>query len=163
MIAPFLLRRLKQQVAQDLPEKTVQTLYCELTEPQRNAYERVRSAYRNTILEKIEDGSLAQNRFLVLRGLTHLRQIACHPALTEPDYTEESGKFESLCYKLEEILEEGHKVLIFSQFVRHLQLLKSWLDTKKIAYAYLDGQTKDRVGQVDRFEKNPSIQVFLLS
>ena len=163
MIAPFLLRRLKQQVAQDLPAKTVQTLYCELTEPQRHAYERVRSAYRATILEKLEDGSLAQNRFLVLRGLTHLRQIACHPALTEPDYTDESGKFESLCYKLQEVLDEGHKVLIFSQFVRHLALLQNWLKQQQIPYAYLDGQTKDRSQQADRFEKDPNIHLFLLS
>lgn len=163
MISPFLLRRLKQQVAQDLPEKSVQTLYCELTEEQRHAYERVRSAYRSTILEKLEEGQLAQNRFLVLRGLTHLRQIACHPALTEPDYAAGSGKFESLCYKLQEVLEEGHKVLVFSQFVRHLHLLKAWLDEHRISYAYLDGQTKDRPAQVDRFEKNPDVQVFLLS
>ena len=163
MIMPFLLRRLKQQVAQDLPAKTLQTIYCELTEPQNEAYERVRSAYRATILEKLEEGALAQNRFLVLRGLTHLRQIACHPRLTEADYTESSGKFESLCYKLGDVLDEGHKVLIFSQFVRHLNLLKGWLDERGIAYAYLDGQTQDRPAQVDRFEKNPDVQVFLLS
>ncbi len=163
LIAPFLLRRLKQQVAQDLPQKTVQTLYCELTEAQRHAYEKVRSAYRTTILEKLEEGALAKNRFLVLRGLTHLRQMACHPVLTEPDYTDGSGKFESLCYKLQEVLDEGHKVLVFSQFVRHLQLLRAWLDEHGLAYAYLDGQTQDRPEQVDRFERNPAVQVFLLS
>ena len=163
IVQPFLLRRLKQQVAKELPDKTVQTVYCEMPEPQRHAYEKVRSAYRQTIFEKIEDGLLARNRFLILRGLTHLRQIACHPALTEPDYMEASGKFESVCYKLQEALEEGHKVLIFSQFTRHLALLKTYLEGQQVPYAYLDGQTKDRAAVVDGFEAEGGPQVFLLS
>ncbi|GAB4403061.1 MAG: hypothetical protein OHK0053_27550 [Microscillaceae bacterium] len=163
IIKPFILRRLKSQVALDLPEKIENVQYCLMSAEQAQMYERVKSSYRNRILEEMEQQGLPRSQFLLLQGLTKLRQIANHPRLAEPDYQGDSGKMEDVRYKLENLLSEHHKVLIFSQFVKHLRLLRDYLDQQNIGYAYLDGATRQRQAEVDKFQQNPQCPVFLIS
>lgn len=159
---PFILRRKKEQVAPELPEKIEYLQYCSLTPDQKNEYETAKSFYRNSIMSEIEDKGLAKSQLLIIQGLTKLRQLACHPRLVDQNYEGDSGKTDDMQFKLKEILEEGHKVLIFSQFVKHLDIHRKWLDEEGIAYRYLDGQTKERMGEVKAFQES-EVQVFLLS
>ncbi len=100
---------------------------------------------------------------VLLEGLMRLRQSANHPVITDNTYAGSSGKFDSVCRKLEDVITQGSKVLIFSSFVEHLKLYRQYLDEKNIKYCYLDGSTKDRQEQVANFQNNPEYQVFLLS
>ncbi|SDK77947.1 Superfamily II DNA or RNA helicase, SNF2 family [Catalinimonas alkaloidigena] len=163
IIKPFVLRRHKSQVARELPEKVDHVQYCDMSETQQKIYEESKSYYRNKILDYIEHNGVSQSQLLLLQGLTALRQLANHPRMIDEGYEGDSGKMEDVIYKLESILGENHKVLIFSQFVKHLQILKSRLDKKKIKYAYLDGSTKDRQAQVEKFQENEKLQIFLIS
>src|SRR5690606_26563949 len=106
---------------------------------------------------------IPQFNMQVLEGLTRLRQIANHPILTDPEYEGDSGKFNDVIHKIETVLSENHKILIFSQYIRHLQLFRNYLSKKNIAYAYLDGSTRDRQHQVELFQEDPDTQVFLIS
>jgi SNF2 family DNA or RNA helicase len=103
------------------------------------------------------------SQFTLLRGLTQLRQIANHPKLTDRTYQGDSGKLEDVIHMLDSVTREGHKVLVFSQFVRHLAIIQSHLDENKIAYTYLDGSTKDRQAAVKAFQENEEIKIFLIS
>ncbi len=163
LIKPFILRRIKTQVAKDLPEKIINVKYCSMTSAQEQKYEEVKSMYRNKILEHIEKNGVAQSQMLLIQGLTQLRQIANHPRMTDPDYAADSGKLEDVLYMLQTTISEKHKVLVFSQFVKHLAIVRKELDQLKIRYAYLDGSTTDRQQQVENFQQNPDIQVFLIS
>jgi SNF2 family DNA or RNA helicase len=163
IIKPFILRRIKTQVAKDLPEKIINVKYCSMTEAQEKKYEEVKSHYRNKILEHIEKNGVAQSQMLLIQGLTQLRQIANHPRMVDENYADDSGKLEDVLYMLQTATSEGHKILVFSQFVKHLTILRKELETLKIRYAYLDGSTTDRQGQVELFQQNPEIQVFLIS
>ena len=163
LIKPYLLRREKRQVAADLPEKMESITYCAMSEEQERLYDKTKSFYRDVLLKQIKDEGLQKSRFSVLQGLTKLRQLANHPALCEDGYTGESGKMEAVLEKLETVLEQHHKVLIFSQFVQHLGLIRKALDERGIAYAYLDGSTSDRKGQVESFQKDDGQSVFLIS
>ncbi len=163
LIKPYLLRREKRQVAADLPEKMESITYCAMSEEQERLYDKTKSFYRDVLLKQIKDEGLQKSRFSVLQGLTKLRQLANHPALCEDGYTGESGKMEAVLEKLETVLEQHHKVLIFSQFVQHLGLIRKALDARGIAYAYLDGSTLDRKGQVESFQKDDGQSVFLIS
>ena len=91
---------------------------------------------------------------LLLQGLTKLRQLANHPSMVDEDYSGDSGKLEDIMYMVESAISEGHKILIFSQFVKHLQSGKEFVEERKLKYAYLDGSTKDRQGQVEYFQNN---------
>lgn len=163
MIKPFILRREKSQVATDLPEKVINVTYCDLSEKQREVYEKEKNQYRNKILDLIETEGLKNSQFLLLQGLTKLRQIANHPSLTDETYQGDSGKFEDVTYMIENALSGDHKILIFSQFVKHLKLVGNYLNEKDIPYAYLDGSVKDRKDQVMKFQENEDINVFLIS
>jgi SNF2 family DNA or RNA helicase len=163
LIKPFLLRRHKSQVALDLPPKVESVHYCEMVEQQEQRYEETKSYYRNFILEHIEEKGMAKSQMVVLQGLTKLRQLANHPRMIDEEYEGESGKFEEIQAKLEELMSGNHKVLIFSQFIRHLTILRRYLDEQKIQYSYLDGSTTDRQTQVELFQEDKSIQVFLIS
>ncbi|MCX6192945.1 MAG: helicase-related protein [Cytophagales bacterium] len=134
-----------------------------MTEEQERLYDKTKSFYRDVLLKQIKDEGLQKSRFSVLQGLTKLRQLANHPSLCEEGYTGDSGKMEAVLEKLETVLEQHHKVLIFSQFVQHLNLIKKALDERGIAYAYLDGSTLDRKGQVESFQKDDGQSVFLIS
>jgi SNF2 family DNA or RNA helicase len=123
----------------------------------------VKSHYRSKILDLIEKEGLGSSRFMILEGLTKLRQLANHPKMVEQGYSGDSGKFEDISHMLENALSEGHKVLVFSQFVKHLTIVKQYLKTNRIDFAYLDGSSADRKEQVERFNKDKNLRVFLIS
>lgn len=163
IIKPFVLRRHKSQVATELPEKVESIQYSSMSTEQEKRYEEVKSFYRGKILDLIEKEGLGNSRFMILEGLTKLRQLANHPKMVEQGYTGDSGKLEDITHMLENALSEGHKVLVFSQFVKHLSIIKSFLKSSKIDYAYLDGSSVDRKEQVQRFNRDPNLRVFLIS
>jgi SNF2 family DNA or RNA helicase len=163
MIKPFILRRMKSQVATDLPEKVINVKYSTMTAEQEKAYEEVKGYYREKIVNEMTIPGLKNQQFTLLRGLTQLRQIANHPKLTDKNYKGDSGKLEDVIHMLQATASEGHKVLVFSQFVRHLAIVKEYLENENIAYAYLDGTTKDRQGQVRLFQENEKVKIFLIS
>lgn len=163
LIKPFILRRNKSQVATDLPEKIESIEYCEMRPEQAKVYEETKSYYRNMLLEKMNQDTLPQFHMLVLEGLTKLRQIANHPIMTDNEYVADSGKFNDVISKIETVLAENHKILIFSQYIKHLQLFRTYLHEQNVHYAYLDGSTRDRQEQVENFQNNPDIKVFLIS
>ncbi|MCJ8163833.1 DEAD/DEAH box helicase [Pontibacter sp. E15-1] len=163
LIKPFILRRHKSQVAKELPEKIEHISFCKMTVEQEQAYEETKSYYRNKILTNLEEHGPGNTQFMLLQGLTKLRQIANHPQMTDAGYEGESGKLKEVLRMTKNIVAKGHKVLIFSQFVKHLDIVRKVLDERGIVYAYLDGNTKNRQQQVERFQEDESIQVFLIS
>jgi SNF2 family DNA or RNA helicase len=163
LINPFILRRKKEEVAIDLPPLSEQVIYCSMTEDQRKIYDSEKSLVRNSIFEKIENDGIEKSSMIVLQGLTKLRQIANHPSLTEDDYTSDSGKFNEVTRNIDNIIEEDHKVLIFSSFVRHLELVEKYLLTKKIRYSLLTGESTNREMIVRSFQEEAHIKVFLIS
>lgn len=163
IIKPFILRRHKSQVAKDLPEKIENIYYSSMTEDQREKYEEVKNQYRNQILSHIEDFGVNKSQMLLLQGLTKLRQIANHPKLTEPDYEGDSGKMDDMLIMMENALAENHKILIFSQFVKHLTIVRKIVEERGIDYCYLDGSTKNREEQVERFQNDDNVRLFLIS
>ncbi|QNL21890.1 DEAD/DEAH box helicase [Hyphobacterium sp. CCMP332] len=163
IIKPFILRRHKSQVAKELPPKTENVKYCDMTAEQEKKYEEAKSYYRNQILSHFETHGNGKSQIVLLQGLSKLRQLANHPSMVDDMYSEDSGKMETLRHMIESAVLEGHKILIFSQFVKHLSIVRKHLDKYAISYAYLDGTTKDRQGQVDLFQQNEDIKVFLIS
>ena len=164
MVYPFILRRTKELVAKELPPKTEDILYCELDKGQRKVYEAFKTEYRKKVLGKIEESGLAKSGIYVLEGMLKLRQICDSPAIlsNEEDYGNESVKIEELVRHIEEKTGQ-HKILVFSQFVTMLQLIKQELDSREINYEYLDGSTRDRQACVDRFQTDDKCRVFLIS
>lgn len=163
IIKPFILRRKKSQVLTELPDKIEQIWYSEMSEKQAHEYEEVKSFYRNQILENIDEKGINKSQIILLQGLTKLRQIANHPLLVDENYEDESGKTEDVLAMLNDALASQHKILIFSQFVKHLHIFKKELDRLEIPYAYLDGSTKNRQEQVDYFQNNEDVKIFLIS
>ena len=163
IIKPFILRRKKSQVAKDLPEKVENVTYCSMSAEQAEKYEEVKSHYRNQILDNIEKNGRNKSQFLLLQGLTQLRQIANHPKMVDPDYDGDSGKLEDITHMIQSALSDNHKVLVFSQFVKHLDIVREYLNEQHLQYSYLDGSTRDRQNQVDRFQNDDSIRLFLIS
>jgi superfamily II DNA or RNA helicase len=162
-LRPFILRRTKQQVVQDLPEKTEQTLYCDMEAEQKRCYEELRAHYRDALLRK-DSAELNRSKIEVLEALLRLRQAACHPGLISPELTgEASAKLDLLLPSIAEVVEEGHKVLVFSQFTSFLAIVKDRLDQEKVTYEYLDGRTRNRAAKVERFQTDPQCPVFLIS
>ncbi|MEN7548484.1 SNF2-related protein [Rapidithrix thailandica] len=162
-ISPFILRRTKQQVAQELPEKTEVVIYCEMGTEQRKIYEAYKKEYRDLLLEEIED-TIQKQSLHVLQGLTKLRQICNSPAILSDDrfYGSPSAKIEVLMEEVENKANR-HKILIFSQFVTMLDLIKEELAQRKIQYEYLTGQTQNRADRIETFQKNREVRVFLIS
>ncbi|RAK02378.1 SNF2 family DNA or RNA helicase [Larkinella arboricola] len=163
IIKPFMLRRHKSQVARDLPEKVESIHYSDMSPEQEKQYEEAKSYYRNLILERIEEDGMAKSQMVVLQGLTKLRQIANHPRMIDETYEGNSGKLDDMVMRLEGAMADNHKVLVFSQFIKHLDVVQQYLQERGIQYAYLDGSTQDRRGQVDLFQKNDAIKLFLIS
>ncbi|MBV8607097.1 MAG: SWIM zinc finger family protein [Singulisphaera sp.] len=162
-LRPFILRRTKAQVVQDLPEKTEQTLHCEMESAQRQVYEELRAHYRAALLRK-DAAELNRSKIEVLEALLRLRQAACHPGLVDPGrVAEPSAKLDMLLPQLAEVVEEGHKVLVFSQFTSFLAIVRDRLDQEKLRYEYLDGRTRNRADRVERFQSDPAIPIFLIS
>lgn len=163
IIQPFILRRTKEMVARDLPPVTDQTVYCDMTEEQERLYEEEKSAVRNSILNNIESAGLEKSAIVVLQGLMRLRQISNHPAMAYDDYTSGSGKFETVMQNIESVVSEGHKILVFSSFVRHLNLYASELRNKRIGFAMLTGASTNRDRIVSSFNDDPNRKIFLIS
>lgn len=165
LIYPFLLRRTKEQVAKDLPPKTEMVLWCEMGEAQRKLYDEVKNYYRESLLQKIEEG-MGSHSIEILSGLTKLRQICNSPQLIKDrdDVTDESVKLEELMSEIEENLGD-RKALVFSQFTGMLGLIENEMQKKGISYVYLDGSTKAETRQqlVQQFQTDETIKIFLIS
>jgi superfamily II DNA or RNA helicase len=163
-VRPFLLRRTKSQVLSDLPEKTEQTIFCELGETQRKAYDELREHYRQELSGRIGKMGIGRSRIAVLEALLRLRQTACHPGLVDAGRIDEpAAKLETLLEQLGEVLAEGHKVLVFSQFTSFLSIVRRQLEARSIPYEYLDGKTTDRQARVAHFQEDPDCRLFLVS
>ncbi|MEJ7780421.1 MAG: DEAD/DEAH box helicase [Daejeonella sp.] len=163
LIKPFVLRRTKAQVATELPAKTENLFYCQMSEDQKEYYEKIKSEYRNALLLNLEDGSFKRSQIHVLQGLTKLRQIANHPRMIDEGYEGDSGKFENVIHTLGNVLSRGHKVLVFSQFVKQLDIYRRHFNDHNIPFAYLDGATAKRGEVVREFQANKDIKLFLIS
>ena len=166
-LRPFMLRRLKTDVAKDLPAKLEQVSFCELTEEQSEIYKKVLAVSRKEVMEAVGAQGLAKSKMVVLNALLRLRQICCDPRLLKMEdaqFTDEaSGKLAMFSELLEEAIDGGHRVLVFSQFVSMLALIRDKLVAEKIEFCYLDGATKDRGAVVEKFQGNAKIPVFLIS
>jgi len=163
-LRPLILRRTKQGVASELPEKLEQTIYCEMGPEQERLYNELRDHYRDSLLGLIDEQGLNKVKMHVLEALLRLRQAACHPALLHRGHEDEPcAKLDALCPQLQELLDEGHKALVFSQFTSMLAIVRKHLDREGIVYEYLDGQTRDRKERVERFQTDPQCGVFLIS
>jgi non-specific serine/threonine protein kinase len=166
LIFPFMMRRTKQQVASDLPDKTETVLWCEMGKEQRQAYESYKEYYRIMLLDKIEKVGMAKAGMFVIEGLLRLRQICDSPVLVKDAEitTRKSIKIDELMREIEENA-GGHKLLVFSQFTEMLHLIAAELDAQQIEYAYLDGTTagEKRKEAVKEFQGNEKLRVFLIS
>lgn len=165
-IHPFILRRTKNEVAKDLPEKLEFDKIVDMTPEQRAIYLQVLREVRAQVMGEVERVGVAKSQLHILAGLTKLRQAACDPrllGLPKQLGHEDSGKLSALRELVEEVETGGHKVLIFSQFVSMLKLMAAALDEDKIKYEYLDGSTQDRAERIDRFQEDPTVPVFLIS
>src|SRR5438132_3240290 len=161
-LRPFLLRRTKEQVARELPLKTEQTIYCELESEQRRLYDELRAHYRQALLGRIDRVGIEKSRMQILEALLRLRQAACHPGLIDKErVAESSAKVDSLVPQLIELIEEGHKALVFSQFTSFLDILRRRLDKEQLVYEYLDAQTRDGEARVGRFQQDDRCILFL--
>lgn len=165
-IRPFILRRTKQQVLKELPDKQEQTVFSEMTNKQALLYNEVLSRVRNEVNELVAKQGFDKSRMQVLSALLKLRQICNHPSLVDKAFENDediSGKYEQFLELLSEVVESGEKVLLFSQFTSMLDIFEKELNKQKIKYTRLDGSTKDRQEVVEQFQTNPDIKVFLIS
>jgi superfamily II DNA or RNA helicase len=161
---PFILRRTKKQVAKDLPEKVEQIIYCDMKSEQKNIYDNILAWYRQELSKETSPEAGEKKGIEFLGALTRLRQLACHPALVNEEWSSsESVKINVLIDRLKIIISEGHRVLIFSQFTSFLKLIQQRIVQEKWSFCYLDGATKDRKAEVDQFQNNPQIPLFLIS
>ncbi len=168
-LEPFVLRRTKEDVARELPERTEQIIECDLSPLQRRLYRGIAEAARRDVLAQIDDdGGMEGATVHVLAALTRLRQVCAHPGLIMPEYIDEpdaSGKFDAFLETVDDVLSGGHKVLVFSAFASMLKIMRTALQKRDVAYGYLDGSTKDRDRQaeVERFMSADGPPVFLCS
>jgi non-specific serine/threonine protein kinase len=168
-LEPFVLRRTKEDVLRELPERTEQIIDCDLSPLQRRLYRGIAEAARRDVLSLLGDGGGVESASVhVLAALTRLRQVCAHPGLIFPEYLDDpdaSGKFDAFLETVDEILSGGHKVLVFSAFASMLRIMRGALAKREIAFAYLDGSTKDRDRQteVERFMAPDGPPVFLCS
>ena len=165
LIEPFILRRTKAEVARELPELTETVRYCEMTDEHSRFYQERKSQIRNMILEHLEKQGVDKSRFFILSSLMKLRLIANHPFMVDPDYAHESGKFSEVRENISKLMAEGHKVLIFSQFVKHLNIYRQHFETENLPYNLLTGQVtgKDRERYIHDFQNDPQKRLFLIS
>ena len=162
LVYPYILRRTKEQVARDLPDKTEMILWCEIGEEQRRIYDRVKEAYRSALLDRIGEEGMGRSSIYILEGLTKLRQICDSPVLIKEEGP--SAKLEELVREVEENVGH-HKALVFSQFTSMLQLIRTALDEKGIPYLYLDGSVpaEERRRAVEQFQAEEDTRIFLIS
>jgi SNF2 family DNA or RNA helicase len=162
LVYPFVLRRTKEQVARDLPDRTEMILWCEMGEEQRRIYDRFKETYRAALLDRIGEEGMGRSSIYILEGLTKLRQICDHPALVKEEGV--SAKLEELIREIEENAGH-HKALVFSQFTSMLQLIRAALEERGIPYLYLDGSMAagERKRAVVQFQEEEDTRIFLIS
>lgn len=162
LIRPFILRRSKSEVLTELPPVTESIIYCEMSEEQSSLYEKEKSSVRNMLLEQIDSIGIEKSSVLILQALNKLRQLANHPRMIDIDGIE-SGKMEEIMQSLENVVSIGHKVLLFSSFVKHLSLLSEEIDKRGWGWSMLTGSTKNRPEVIDEFQNDPDKSIFLIS
>ena len=167
-VRPFILRRTKAEVAKDLPPKIENIYYCGLADEQAELYSMLARKLKEQVLSTVDKNGIAKSQMSILDALLKLRQICCHPRLLKLDLPGvstnlPSGKFDAFKDMITDIVEEGHRVLVFSQFVQMLHIIRSWLQISNMPFCYLDGTSKDRFDQVDRFNNSSDIPIFLIS
>ncbi|WP_340113029.1 DEAD/DEAH box helicase [Maribellus mangrovi] len=163
MIRPFVLRRTKSEVASDLPPLMEEVRICPMVGGQQRMYDKEKSVIRNTILSTIEKDGMNKSQFVVLQGLTRLRQLANHPSLFEQVADESSGKYDEVFRMLRNLVAEKHKVLIFSSFVTHLELIEGGIKKEKWSYSKLTGKTTNRKQVISNFQDDEENRIFLIS
>ena len=164
-IAPFILRRLKNDVLKDLPPKHTVINYCDLTKEQKELYMSILEAARIEIFETVKRKGFAQSHIEIFSALTRLRQVCCHPRLLHSDLRKDirsSGKFNLFIEMIREAIAGGHSILVFSSFTKMLNIMREALKKLNIDYLYLDGKTKDRMPLIHKFN-NGEAPIFLLS
>ena len=167
LVEPYVLRRTKAEVAPDLPELDTQVYYCEMTPQQARRYDRERAAARNALLglPAEEESGGGDYKLRVIQALTRLRQLANHPVIAAADYAHDSGKFAEVCEQLDTLWRAGHKVLVFSSMVRHLELYRAWMEERGQAYAWITGDVAAdvRAREVARFQEDAAVGTFFIS
>jgi len=163
-LRPFMLRRTKGQVAQDLPPRSEDSLLCSMSEAQQQVYQQELARAQQMVVAASTLDGFNKNRFAILQALTRLRQICCHPGLVKAAVSDEdSAKLVATLELIEELHAEGHKVLLFSQFVRMLEILRQRLVEREIPHHWLTGATQNRAEVVRAFQEDQAASVFLLS
>ena len=165
-VQPFMIRRLKTQVAADLPSRTEQTIECEMTATQKKAYREIVLRARREILREVDEHGIGRAQLSILAALTRLRQICCHPGLVGDHWREDedaSGKFSAFLELIDSVVESGHRVLVFSSFTEMLGIMRESLNRRGRGYAYLDGTTKHRNKVLEDFKREDGPPVFLMS
>mgnify|MGYP001767077093 FL=1 len=163
LLFPYILRRTKQQVAKELPPKNEIVMYAEMLPKQKMIYDITREMYRGKIEDSFEKEGSDRTRFQILEGMLRLRQICCHPQMMDPSFTGDSGKFRLIEESIIDVTSEGHRILVFSQFVKALEIMKQRIAEKGIHSEILTGSTPDRQKVVDRFQKENGAPVFFIS
>ncbi len=164
-VAPFILRRRKEEVLAELPEKVIMLQKVLMTQLQEDTYRTILEQVRQEVMDSIRDKGVEKSQITILAALTKLRLVCNHPRLVLPDLSPEteSGKLESLMDLVQEARDGGHKVVIFSQFVKMLRLIEPKFSAAGIRYEYLDGSTRDRMERINRFNEDQSVAAFLIS
>lgn len=165
LITPFILRRTKKEVAPELPSLTEEVFYCSMTSEQEDIYKREKNILRNTLLQYSQEKNSKDNKnnLTVLNGITKLRQLASHPAMIFPDFTGTSEKTEQILSTFDTLQSEGHKVLIFSSFVKHLDILAAEFAKLGWKYSMLTGSTSNREEEINRFNASDDMKAFFIS
>ncbi len=163
IIKPFLLRRTKKEVAKELPDKYTMEVFCEMSEEHKSYYEKQKNAVRNTLMDEILRFGKPQTMTMALSSLTMLRQLANQVSLVDEKSSITSNKVEEIVRRLKSLKEEGHKVLVFSSFVRFLEIIETALKEEGFQYSKVTGATQDREAQVNQFQNNPETFCFLIS
>ncbi len=165
-VFPFLLRRCKKEVAKDLPARLDQTVWIEMEEEQRELYDQVLAGFKKGLLKKVELEGVKKHRLEILQAILRLRQICCHPLLVASlgeKPVEKSAKFTALFQDLETLLEDDHKVLVYSQFTSMLKWMTQEAHQREWSYSYLDGATTNREEKVRQFQDDPHCRLFFIS
>jgi len=165
LIKPFVLRRTKSEVARELPPLSQQVIYCDMSESQQAFYETEKSKARNLILDNIRQQGIKKSSFMILQSLTKLRQAANHPVLIDTGYIEDSGKHDLIIDNIRNLVAEGHKALVFSSFVKHLELYTAFCEQEELPYALLTGETplQQRESVIRKFQEDPLVHLFFIS
>jgi SNF2 family DNA or RNA helicase len=164
-VSPFILRRMKSDVLDDLPPVDELVYHCQLSPVQQEFYKSYAASARDELVKLVERDGFDKVQIHVLATLTRLKQICCHPAIFAKERPEigDSAKYEMMLELLQTLVEGNHKTVIFSQYTKMLQIMKDDFESRGIAFSYLDGSTKNRLGIVNEFNENPKILVFLVS